>query len=412
MSNNAFIRTAKGVVVSLNGVPTPISATAHNFDAVMDALKAGDWAAVEDALNLKAFIVKESHGRAAIDANGQVVVDGQPVNGAIANRIYQMFTDGFGVKPYLAFLNNLADNPSFRARKELYGFLEACDLPITEDGYFLAYKMVRNDYKDIYTGKMDNSVGKTLSMPRPEVDDDSNRTCSSGLHFCSEAYLSSGYGRHDNGDRVMVLKINPRDVVSIPVDYNNSKGRACRYEIVGELANWSGRLPADFTPHYNDEAEFDDSAYKFDADGYDAEGYDVDGYDRDGYDRDGFDEYGYDEDGYDRDGFNGSDGLDREGYDADGYDENGYDRDGLDRDGFDMDGNRREYVNQGAADAAVVAEDEAYDFSGAKITPAIVRDIRKMLADGWTLTAIADAKNISRRQVARIRDGQSWAFVK
>jgi hypothetical protein len=33
----------------------------------------------------------------------------------------------------------------------------------------------------------------------------------------------------------MILKINPRDVVSIPNDYGYSKGRACRYEIVGEL---------------------------------------------------------------------------------------------------------------------------------------------------------------------------------
>jgi hypothetical protein len=33
----------------------------------------------------------------------------------------------------------------------------------------------------------------------------------------------------------VILKINPRDVVSIPSDYNNSKGRACRYEIAGEL---------------------------------------------------------------------------------------------------------------------------------------------------------------------------------
>jgi hypothetical protein len=33
----------------------------------------------------------------------------------------------------------------------------------------------------------------------------------------------------------MILKINPRDVVSIPVDYNDSKGRCCRYEVIGEL---------------------------------------------------------------------------------------------------------------------------------------------------------------------------------
>ena len=31
------------------------------------------------------------------------------------------------------------------------------------------------------------------------------------------------------------MKINPRDVVSIPNDYDNTKGRACRYEVIGEV---------------------------------------------------------------------------------------------------------------------------------------------------------------------------------
>jgi hypothetical protein len=32
----------------------------------------------------------------------------------------------------------------------------------------------------------------------------------------------------------MILKINPRDVVSIPSDYENTKGRTCKYEVIGE----------------------------------------------------------------------------------------------------------------------------------------------------------------------------------
>ncbi len=33
----------------------------------------------------------------------------------------------------------------------------------------------------------------------------------------------------------MILKVNPKDVVSIPSDYDNAKGRTCRYEVIGEL---------------------------------------------------------------------------------------------------------------------------------------------------------------------------------
>jgi hypothetical protein len=92
---------------------------------------------------------------------------------------------------------------------------------------------VREDFKDIHSGTFDNSVGAICEMERNTVDDNKEQTCSAGLHFCSQEYLPNfGSGR---GDHVMILKINPRDVVSIPVDYNNSKGRCCRYEVIGEV---------------------------------------------------------------------------------------------------------------------------------------------------------------------------------
>jgi len=88
---------------------------------------------------------------------------------------------------------------------------------------------VRSDFTDCHTGKFDNSPGQVVTMPRNEVNEDKDQTCSSGLHFCSLSYLSSFYG-----DKVVILKINPRDVVSIPSDYNNAKGRCCRYEVIEE----------------------------------------------------------------------------------------------------------------------------------------------------------------------------------
>jgi hypothetical protein len=127
-------------------------------------------------------------------------------------------------------MHNLHKNPSKRAVEELYGFLEKGALPITPDGYFLAYKKVRANYMDCHTGTISNHVGAVVEMERNEVDDDKDRTCSAGLHFCSQEYLKS-FG----GERTMILKIDPKDVVSIPSDYNDSKGRTCRYEVIGEL---------------------------------------------------------------------------------------------------------------------------------------------------------------------------------
>ena len=71
----------------------------------------------------------------------------------------------------------------------------------------------------------------TLTMPRNKVDDNRDRTCSYGLHFCSMSYLPAYYGGRG---RVLLVKIDPADVVSIPSDYDNAKGRAMRYQVVGE----------------------------------------------------------------------------------------------------------------------------------------------------------------------------------
>jgi hypothetical protein len=127
-------------------------------------------------------------------------------------------------------MENLYANPSKRAVTELYGFLEKNNLPITPDGYFLAYKKVRKDFLDVHSGTMDNSPGTIVEMERNKVDDNKDQTCSTGLHFCGMSYLS-----HFGGERTVIVKINPADVVSIPSDYNDAKGRACRYEVIGEM---------------------------------------------------------------------------------------------------------------------------------------------------------------------------------
>lgn len=165
---------------------------------------------------------------------------------ALSNRIIDMAKKQLGVEPLINFMNNLLSNPSKQSVDELYLFLEKSSLPITDDGCFIAYKKVRSDYKDIYSGKFDHSIGNVISMPRNEVDDIRTNCCSVGFHFCSKGYLPH-YGASSETDRVVLVKINPADVVSIPVDYNNAKGRCCKYEVVGELNNWKGLSDKDYT---------------------------------------------------------------------------------------------------------------------------------------------------------------------
>jgi acyl carrier protein len=180
------------------------------------------------------LITRSTRGLVTVE-NNQVLYRGVPVRNVVAERILWMIGDGFDAAPMLAFLENVKENSSNRAVEELYRFMEAAKMGITRDGMILAYKRIRGDYRDIYTGEMDNSVGVTVEMPRNEVNDNPNETCSNGLHVCSMSYLPH-YGAGP-GNRVVICRIHPRDVVSVPIDYANAKMRVCRYTVIEEVTD-------------------------------------------------------------------------------------------------------------------------------------------------------------------------------
>jgi hypothetical protein len=224
-----YIIQGSQVTVVIGSKPHVVSKSHPMYQRVVDAIKAGDWQVVEDVIDPKKVVLEHGAGNIAIEGD-KLFWKGEELHSSLSVRMIRMLQDGFDIKPMAAFMENLMLNPSKRAVTELYGFLEKNNLPITPDGSFLAYKRIRQDYKDCHSGTMDNSVGQVVEMERNRVDDDKDRTCSTGLHFCSRDYLA-----HFGGERIVIVKINPRDVVSIPNDYNDSKGRACRYEVVDEI---------------------------------------------------------------------------------------------------------------------------------------------------------------------------------
>lgn len=341
------IKTANNVTVYIDGQPQVVAVGTPQYDLVLAAIDAGDIEAARDAINIRQSIVKQAGGRITLDGN-TLMYDDRPLHGALVNRILEIVHNAGNAGPMLLFLENLMENPSLRAVEELYGFLEACLLPITEDGHFLAYKKVRNDYMDIYSGTMDNSVGQVLEMPRNAVDEDKNRTCSSGLHFCAKSYLSHFGSWNSSSNRVVVVKINPRDVVAIPSDYNNAKGRTCRYEVVDELDTSVGS-DADSTASIRDSYE---------------------------------DKYSYSTSIWPDD--------ELEEFDDEFDDE----LDGL------MD-------DEDASDDAPQVRPGTHS-----LTDSQVRDIRNMLDDDWTIVGIARAMGTSERTVARIRDGETYTHVR
>ena len=224
-----YIIQGSQVTVVINSKPHVVSKSHPMYQRVVDAIKANDWETVDSIIDPKKVVLDYGNGNISVQGD-TMYWKGEEFHNSLATRMIRMLQDGFDVTPMVNFMENLMQNPSKRAVTELYGFLEKNSLPITPDGSFLAYKKIRQDYKDVHSGNMDNSVGKVVEMERNKVDDDQNRTCSTGLHFCSRDYLN-----HFGGERIVIVKINPRDVVSIPNDYNDSKGRACRYEVVDEI---------------------------------------------------------------------------------------------------------------------------------------------------------------------------------
>lgn len=226
-----FIIQGSNIVVVVDNKPHTISKAHISFEKVKEAIKASDWELVRELVEPAKAILHFSKGSVEI-RDGVFYWKGKEFHNALATRIIEMFKEGFNITPMVNFMERLSKNPSNRAVNELYGFLEKCNLPITEDGYFLAYKRIRRDWKDCHSGSIDNSIGQVVEMERNAVNDNSDQTCSHGLHFCSISYLG-----HFGGDRTVILKIDPADVVSIPRDYNDAKGRCCRYQVIGEIEN-------------------------------------------------------------------------------------------------------------------------------------------------------------------------------
>jgi hypothetical protein len=254
------------ISVFVDGQMFNIPVTDKTYQKVRDLIEQGNH--TED--NVKAVVDKigqldaVTEGRVSVK-NNAVYLDGEMVRNSLAERLVYLIQDGFDAKPWMRFMENLSENPSYKSRESLFTFLDHFQAPITEDGCFIAFKRVRSNFKDIHTGTMDNSPGTTVSMPRDKVDDDSQRTCSSGLHACASIYLQ-GFGNwYDH--KVVAVKINPRDVVSVPYDYGFSKMRVCQYVVLREVQEPEVQ-EIEESPYYEYDEGFDTIYVSFDGQEY------------------------------------------------------------------------------------------------------------------------------------------------
>jgi acyl carrier protein len=218
-------------------------------------------------LSLKAIVETYSVGQLSVNSTG-VTYRGQPLHTIDSARVMAFLRDGLPFKPIANYMARKMANPSARAIAELYSFLEHKNMPITPEGKIIAYKGVKEDFYSVHgnlqtvvlqghvneSGQLLNGVGSVLEVERSSVDDNFKNHCSFGLHAGSLQY-AIGWGH-----RVVLVEIDPADVVSVPDDCNCQKLRCCKYKVIGL---YTGPMPQAYTD------EFSSSTDPIDPDGED-----------------------------------------------------------------------------------------------------------------------------------------------
>lgn len=222
---------------------------------LIEAYKSQNESRLLSLLSLQAVIEEYSIGQLSVNGTG-VTYNGHPMHTVDSNRVIAFLRDGFPYKPIANYIARKMKNPSARAIKEMYSFLEHQNMTLTPDGTFIAYKGVRNDYYSVtgnketivLQGKVDtnghilNEIGATIEVERSSVDDDFRIGCSTGLHAGSLSY-AKGFGT-----RTILVEIDPANVVSVPDDCNCQKLRCCKYKVLGE---YTGPMPNTYTAEFS-----------------------------------------------------------------------------------------------------------------------------------------------------------------
>ncbi|SIM03007.1 Uncharacterised protein [Mycobacteroides abscessus subsp. abscessus] len=171
------------------------------------------------------------------------IVHGDPVEEIVFTTVLRLTRENSDLAPLGKFLSRLDRNPSEASRSQLFGWLKAGGFTITTDGMIVGYKSVRADGLSAHSGRepvtvqhQDGStetvdghvpypVGATVWMDRNLVDSDRDSACSVGLHVGT-----FGYAKRFSTQMLVVL-VDPADVVSVPTDCNAQKMRVCRLHV-------------------------------------------------------------------------------------------------------------------------------------------------------------------------------------
>ena len=234
MNKIPYILGENAVTLFVDGKPVTVRNDDANYYEVRKCLLDGRYDEVTTYLDLEKQVEDYTDGDISIK-DGEVFFGEEKLNGVVVDKLLDLMKSGLTDKnPFINFLKNLLKNPSKNSVDQLYTFLSKRNMPIDEGGLVIGYKGVADNYKDRYSGKFDNNVGQSHEMPRRNVDDNCDHHCSYGFHIGSYEYADS-WGGSDG--KLMIVKFNPEDAVSVPTDCDFQKLRVCKYSVVGEITD-------------------------------------------------------------------------------------------------------------------------------------------------------------------------------
>lgn len=246
----SLIKTDSGVLTGyLDGKAFSVAVDHPAYSAIEKALKSDDPSAALKLLNSGEVIVNyfrksDTDVEPIRISNNKVFYRGEEIHHEVTNRIVDFLRYGLPVDPMVAFIEDLLQNTSRHSIYQLDNFLNHRNLPLTDDGCFIAFKRVQDNWTDFWTGTIDNSIGNIVEMPRNQVEDDWTKDCAPGLHAGSVDYVE---GYHSGKGHIVLVKIQPQHVVSVPQGYT-TKLRCCRYQVIKEIDQSLKYLPK---PLYN-----------------------------------------------------------------------------------------------------------------------------------------------------------------
>jgi hypothetical protein len=242
----AYVFANQVLTIILNGKAHTVSTAHPNYQAIKESLN--NDVALTNLLDVSATINKYT-GKKVEVIDGEVFYQGEALHNVLTDRILGLMREQMPFEGFVKFLENIMENPSSRAVNELYKFLENRALPIDQEtGYFIAYKAVQADYYSKTAGdtklikgtvterRIYNGIGEEIECARNAVNDNCNETCSHGLHVGAIPYVQGFAG---TGDKIVMVLVNPKDVVSVPIDENAMKVRVCKYKV---LCDYTGPL--------------------------------------------------------------------------------------------------------------------------------------------------------------------------